>query len=264
MKSSVAKPLKPVKPVYAVRSGRVCGVFMDVDSLHKSVMDFHGAEFAQFDNLTQADMYLARYCELYDCQPSIAKGIVVLQTIAQPVVIDGSEKTKHTLCAAACFKDPYTTASNKSTHEQTQVQAVLELLRQMPDEDPEKDDPETPVPDYGILVGGMNLSEDGSKATPFNYVIEALRKFEQLDEDNKVESPVAYRDKPCMLQYGAEKTFDALCEIVEVNNRRRKRAVLASSDNINSLYAVRVATINAGNVLGQLYNSVKNDAKKDL
>lgn len=240
----------PSKPVYAVRAGKTCGLFTDIDQLHKSVMDYRAAEFSKFDTLQEADAYLYKYCQMYDCSPPLAKDIVIAQVVSQRVEIAGESKL---LCAAACYNNPFVATSDVNTPEQLQVITAIEILKKL-----------EPRPDQALLLGGMCVSSNGAKVELLNYVVEAVAKFDKITAEEKVESLLDLKDRPTLLQYVAEKTFEPLCELIELNNQRNPKCKIVSSDDLINLYMVRVPVFAAGNLLGMLANDLKRAAERDV
>lgn len=228
------------KKYYAVRSGRCAGVFADLESTLKQVLKFHNAEFATFDNIQDADRYLAEYAKLYEMNPPLATDLAVIQVYAESVVI---KETLQKLVGVSCYGHNFTAVSHDSTAEQVQLASILQVLKTIKD-----------VEHQGILIGCIKSSSKKTEVS--NYAVEALDKINKCMEEVKTEDPKELADRPELVQYSLEKTFDTLCEIIDLNSARKFPVVIKSSDNLNNLYVVRVPLSNASSLVQLLANDL--------
>lgn len=248
--------------IYAVRSGRECAIYTDLAKLQASVLNFHHAEFNAFKDLRDADSYLATYASLYSplLTPPVDKGVVVMQTFAQPIEIEekqddsdaNGKKKKFIASATACFGCNFVALSDTASTALMECTSVFELLKALPKDDESL----TTIVLGSIEVAPITIQETTEKdKIKINYetmpiertqsvilkALEDIAAFAGIDKD-----PVKFEDGEKL--FGAD-LFKCLCDVVVFNSRERKNPVrFRSSHEIAHLHCVRIPTVMAADM----------------
>ena len=217
------------KQVFAVRSGRTCGLFNDTDSLLKSIIGFKCAEFNAFDSIEAADKYIYDYCCLYQCSPPVAPGCSIIHVFSKE--FDVGDKKKR-FVAVSSLREPNVEVGTREDGI-SQCDAVYDRLMKLEDKE-----------DQVLLVGGERAvgTATGVKMYPINYVVGGLARLEACLEEKKVEQYEDLKGESAMQQYVFDETFKVLCAIASENDKRKHKVAIKSSQPINALYAVRILT----------------------
>jgi hypothetical protein len=209
--------------MYAIRAGRVCGVFTDLEETKNSIVNFRGAEFAEFKELFHIDAYLSRYVSMYPeyMLPVIPDTTVMIHIFVQPV--ENENGTTTYVCGSACFNNTFIAASTKVQPATMEYVSVLELCNSIPDND-EKDvtvkvgvyiaEP-IQFSDTQKQIHYPKTPEDGCK----NTILTAMEKPDEVDSENK--------------QY--------ISSIIQKNAKRKRPLIFQDATDISSLYATRSA-----------------------
>lgn len=203
----------PPPSFYAVRSGRVSGIFKTLDECINQVIQFRGAEFGKFDNLQEADKYLADYCQLYTCLPH-HPDLTVVQVM-------GRETEYGKFVGVGCFNNTLCAVLTDSDTKAAQVEAVYKIIEASPDDGTQRE----------IMIGSINFKSAPGSSNP-DTIAEADNYLVDILDEKKSAAVV-------------ELTPD-IERLIELNKKRKTPFKFASSDPINNLYPVRAATYRAG------------------
>lgn len=121
--------------IYAVRGGRRCGVFFELDKLLDSVRGFKYSEFDEFESLVQADSYLTTYATVYGDHmlPPFPEDEVWVQVFCQPVKVANDPDITY-VCSAACCNNRFVALSDHVQPYVMETVVLAELIKGIEDD----------------------------------------------------------------------------------------------------------------------------------
>lgn len=239
--------------LYAIRCGRQCGVFSNLEELEASIVAFKGAEFRGFETLRDADVYLTTYADAYD-------GIFAeVPPAPQHRITMQFYHYKKDISSVACTGCTLRRVANSEvmTAEMMEATSVLDVVKNVPDDGQAR---------WVFKIGTHSAStteDDGSL------------KYQSLDElifRRRRNMPTCYILRAIMsVQNHANscpdsndaKAYDMVRAIVDANARRKIPVMFESSDDICHLYHVRVPMFVAYAGAQAVANTQKKEEHKD-
>lgn len=208
-------------PFFAVRTGRECGIFEDIDKLKSSVINFRGAEFAEFQTLEAADTYLTSYATVYveTMNPPADPATVILQTFGQQIARD------KWVFGAGCFNSPFIAVGEETTPEKFEAICVYEFLKRVPDDDKE----------YTCIVRSYEALNGASK--------------DKVLYPNKTDAGQMHFNFDDGELKSDDEVLDILKQINETNASRKKKVILKEVTDEGNSYMSRIAMNIAARIL---------------